>query len=183
MHSDKVYILMNEIENNNKITQRELSEKTGFSLGSINLLLKKMVRQGLVKIETIPANRVVYLLTPIGMLDKAYKTVRYVKNHYRIINETKKKIKENLNLLHKRYKELYILHPKDELTDLLRTSITEYKHIYPGRSIQLIKSLEEIPVNDQRKQVDSLVLIPEDMEDAEARNSVNTDSMDLYRLF
>ena len=86
---DKNYLLLSEIDANCDISQRELSDKTGVSLGSVNLLIKKMIREGLIKMEMINANRVIYMLTPNGMAEKAEKTVRYIRHHYNAIQEAK----------------------------------------------------------------------------------------------
>ena len=40
---DSEVLILEELERNSDITQRELSEKTGLSLGMVNLLLKKFI--------------------------------------------------------------------------------------------------------------------------------------------
>ena len=141
---DKEYILLQEIEANSTVSQRELSQKAGLSLGSVNLLLKKMIRQGLVKMELIPANRIAYMLTPAGIAEKAFKTVRYVKIHYQVIEETKQRIISSLENLHSQYEDIYILSPEDELEKIIKQAVTEYKAKNPAATIVLIK-LEESP--------------------------------------
>ncbi len=91
--SDNEYSILSEIEKNEHVTQRELSNKLGLSLGSVNVLINKMIKEGLIKMEQISQKQVFYMLTPVGMLAKAKKTVRYLKIHYRAIFETKEKIK------------------------------------------------------------------------------------------
>jgi DNA-binding MarR family transcriptional regulator len=138
LNADKDYILMQEIETHQEISQRELSQKTGLSLGSVNLLLKKMIKQGMIKMETIPANRVVYMLTPVGMAEKAIKTVRYIKNQYRIIQETKIKIMQKLALYHQQYARIFFCKPENELNALVQAAVDEYLSKYPDRLVQLI---------------------------------------------
>jgi len=41
---DVEVLILEELEKNSAITQRELSEKTGLSLGMVNLLLKKSIK-------------------------------------------------------------------------------------------------------------------------------------------
>lgn len=69
-------------ENNPTVTQRDLSAKTNISLGAINLLLKKMIDKGLIKIEKLNSRTVRYMLTPKGMMEKAMKTYDFVKRTY-----------------------------------------------------------------------------------------------------
>jgi len=140
--SDKGYILMQEIETHQAISQRELSQNTGLSLGTVNLLLQKMIQQGLVKMETIPANRVIYMLTPIGMAEKAQKTVRYIRNHYQIIQETKMKIIRKLDQYHQQFPVLYFCLPENELDSLVKTATEEYLAKNPQRIVRLITALD-----------------------------------------
>ena len=105
---DREYIILENIDKNANITQRELSQKAGISLGSVNILLNKMIKEGLIKIEKIPADRVLYMLTPKGILEKMNKTYQYIKIHYNYIDKTKNRIKTILELL-KGNPKLYVL--------------------------------------------------------------------------
>jgi DNA-binding MarR family transcriptional regulator len=142
--TDKEYILLTEIEANSTVSQRELSQKAGLSLGSVNILLKKMIKQGLIKMESIPANRVIYMLTPAGMAEKAFKTVRYIKVHYKVIEETKERISNSLKDLHQQYTTICILKPEDELQEILLQTVQEYKHENPKATIHLLDQTSQI---------------------------------------
>jgi DNA-binding MarR family transcriptional regulator len=142
--TDREYILLTEIEANNAVSQRELSQKAGLSLGSVNILLKKMVKQGLIKMESIPANRVVYMLTPAGIAEKTMKTIRYIKVHYKVIEETKDRIIDSLTNLHLQYNTIYILQPEDELNEILQQAIEEYRNQKPHAAINLISNTKQI---------------------------------------
>lgn len=142
--TDKEYILLTEIEANNSVSQRELSKRAGLSLGSVNILLKKMIKQGLIKMESIPANRVIYMLTPAGMAEKTFKTVRYIKVHYQVIEETKERINNSLEDLHRQYTTICILKPQDELQDILLQAIQEYRTHNPKATIHLLDQTSQI---------------------------------------
>lgn len=122
---DKEYILLNEIEKNENITQRELSKKAELSLGSVNLLINKMVHEGLIKISQIPMNRVAYMLTPVGIAEKVRKTSDYIKIHYNYINEMVKKIKSVIIDLNKDYSTIIIVLEQDEISELVRLAVSE----------------------------------------------------------
>ena len=122
---DKEYLILNQIDANPDATQRDLSRHTGLSLGSVNLLLKKMAKEGLIKIENIPAHRVAYMLTPKGMVEKANKTVSYIKNHYQAINSTKEAMKTTIAQLLTQHPALYVLHTEDEIGALMATAVEE----------------------------------------------------------
>lgn len=77
MISDKEYALVTEIAANNSHTQRTLSMKLGVSLGMTNLLLKRLIRQGHVKVSQLDRRKVRYMLTPKGFAEKARKSYKY----------------------------------------------------------------------------------------------------------
>lgn len=147
---DKDYILLTEIEARSDISQRELSHMTGLSLGSVNLLLQKMIRDGLIKMELIPKSRVAYMLTPKGIAEKARKTVRYVKRHYNAIQNTKELIWQKIDQYQGKYSTIYICQPQSELKDLVRAAIEEYRAKKPVSQIRLIdrQALEHQIMND-----------------------------------
>lgn len=139
---DKDFLLLSEIDAKSDISQRELSHKTGLSLGSVNLLIQKMIREGLLKMEMIPVNRVIYMLTPKGMAEKAEKTVRYVKRHYNAIQETKERIKRKLDQHEKQYEQIIVCQPESELKDLVRATIEEYLREKPKVKVSMIDRVE-----------------------------------------
>ncbi len=66
--------VLDEIERNPRISQRELSLRVGVSLGLTNLLVRKMARKAWIKIRTVPGRRLLYALTPRGLAEKFRKT-------------------------------------------------------------------------------------------------------------
>ncbi|HYE10146.1 MAG TPA: winged helix-turn-helix transcriptional regulator [Patescibacteria group bacterium] len=121
---DKEYIILESIDNNSMTTQRELSKKLGISLGSINLLINKMVREGLIKVERVNTNTILYMLTPKGFMEKLNKTYNYIRIHYKYISEVKEKFKYQLSNLDHKAKIVVVLE-HDEISDLVATAIKE----------------------------------------------------------
>lgn len=126
---DKEYIILHAIEQDKNVTQRELSFKAQISLGSVNLLINKMVKEGLVKISQIPMNRVVYMLTPKGMAEKINKTGKYIKYHYNYINEMKERMREQLVKLADEYDKVYIVLEGDEISEVVKLAAHDIKGI------------------------------------------------------
>ena len=148
---DKEYILLNEIDKNENITQRELSKKTELSLGSVNILLNKMIHEGLIKMKQIPMNRVAYMLTPVGIAEKVRKTGNYIKVHYKYINETTSKIKNIFLRLIEQNGNVCVLIEHDEISELIKLAIAEidnHKHIEIVEDIEnLIKAVKYDEIN------------------------------------
>ena len=94
--SDNEYTIMSEIVDNENVSQRELSRKLGVSVSTVNALMNKMIKEGLIKMTQVSQKQVFYMLTPVGMVEKAKKTVSYLKVHYRAIYQTKEKSRKIL---------------------------------------------------------------------------------------
>lgn len=120
---DKEYIILNEIYNNSNITQRELSKVIQCSLGSINILLSKMAKEGLIKIKRMPMNRILYMLTQKGIVEKLQKTSNYIKSNYNYIISTQAKIRVVLESLVSKQGDIYILLEEDEISEIIKLSI------------------------------------------------------------
>jgi DNA-binding MarR family transcriptional regulator len=63
--------ILQELEMNPIISQRELSHKFGIALGVTNACLKRMARRGWIRITGLNQRRIGYYLTPTGFTEKA----------------------------------------------------------------------------------------------------------------
>jgi DNA-binding MarR family transcriptional regulator len=70
--------LLQELEKNPIISQRELSNKFGIALGVTNACLKRMVRRGWIRITGFNHHKIGYYLTPKGLAEKAKLTLHMV---------------------------------------------------------------------------------------------------------
>ncbi|ACJ75215.1 transcriptional regulator [Thermosipho africanus TCF52B] len=93
MEDNKIKLL-EIIYENPGITQREIAKRTGLSLGLVNLLLKKFVRKGLIKLEKLNKKTFKYILTPKGFAEKAKKTIQYIRIYYEKIKQIKVKVEK-----------------------------------------------------------------------------------------
>jgi EPS-associated MarR family transcriptional regulator len=75
--------VLRHLEGNPEITQRELAEELGVSLGKVNYCLKALVGRGWVKVNNFKNSNnkaaYAYLLTPTGIERKAQITLRFLK--------------------------------------------------------------------------------------------------------
>ena len=92
MDQDELRILklLEAVDSKEPPTQRELARDLNISLGLVNAFVKRLAKKGYFKITHIPKNRVKYLLTPKGALEKSrltYRYIRYSVGFYREIRE------------------------------------------------------------------------------------------------
>ena len=135
---DNEYHIMSEVADNENVTQRELSTKLGVSVSTINVLINKMIREGLIKMKQVSGRQVLYMLTPMGIVEKARKTSSYLKGHYRIIYETNEKIKSLLDEYTHENDEIYLLICDNEMGEILEMAANEYMDSHRESKIKLI---------------------------------------------
>lgn len=101
MDTEIRYRLLKLLEANPNLTQRQMAEEMGLSLGKFNYCLKELVKKGIVKIERFTTSEqkagYIYLLTPKGINAKARITASFLK---RKLDEYEK-IKQEIELLKK----------------------------------------------------------------------------------
>ena len=77
------YRVLKILEQQPDLTQRQLSEALGVSLGKTNYVLKSLIDVGWVKLDNFQKSDnkwgYAYLLTPMGVAEKAAITVRFLK--------------------------------------------------------------------------------------------------------
>ena len=77
------YKILKLVESNPSISQRELAQQLGISLGKTNFCLKALIDVGLLKATNFRNNKnklaYMYLLTPRGIEEKASITMRFLK--------------------------------------------------------------------------------------------------------
>jgi EPS-associated MarR family transcriptional regulator len=74
--------IMRILQENPDLTQRELAEKLGMSVGGLNYCLNALIDKGLVKMQNFSNSKnkfkYVYLLTPMGIVEKVALTTRFL---------------------------------------------------------------------------------------------------------
>ena len=86
------------LENKQTISQRELSQDLGISLGKINFILKALIKKGIVKAKNFKNNNnkkvYAYYLTADGFNEKAKLTLEFFKRKNTEYNKLKKELKD-----------------------------------------------------------------------------------------
>jgi len=73
---------LRELSSNGNLTQRELSERLGLSLGSVNYVIQALIGKGYVKAQRFKNSKnkmgYMYILTPKGMNEKVKQTQEFI---------------------------------------------------------------------------------------------------------
>lgn len=141
---DKEVSVLNYLSKNDEATQRDISSNTGLSLGGVNLLLKKMISKGLVKIEQLTPRTVRYILTPIGIKEKTERTYNYVVRTYKEILRIRKLIIEILaEQLGQGKGIIYFYGRADEVAEIIRGIVKEEGLTDKCRVVSRVEEIEE----------------------------------------
>ncbi len=119
--------ILEEIEGNRAPSQRYLSGQLNISLGLVNSFLKRLAQKGYFKATTIPRNRVKYILTPKGALEKSRLTYAYVQHSFKYYRDARKKIRATLSRLEKNGTKRIVLYGSGELAEIVYLSLQETK--------------------------------------------------------
>ena len=82
IQEDTYFRIMRILQDNPDLTQRELAEKLGVSVGGLNYCLNALIDKGWVKMQNFQNSKnkfkYVYLLTPQGIAEKVELTSRFL---------------------------------------------------------------------------------------------------------
>ena len=82
IQEDTHFRIMRILQDNPDLTQRELADKLGMSVGGLNYCLNALIDKGFVKMANFSKSKnkfkYVYLLTPMGIAEKVALTTRFL---------------------------------------------------------------------------------------------------------
>jgi hypothetical protein len=91
--------ILAEVEAGNVQSQRSLARTAGIALGLTNLLLRRTIRKGWVRMIHVKPNRVRYLITPSGIAEKARMSTAYFAYTTRFYKEARDRVRERFATL------------------------------------------------------------------------------------
>lgn len=86
--------ILDELSNNNSLTQRDLSSRLGIALGLVNSYIKNLVKKGFITVKMIPTKRYAYYLTPKGFAEKTRLTYDLLHDYTRVYREARNNLKQ-----------------------------------------------------------------------------------------
>ena len=98
-HDQHTHKLLSAIATGEHVSQRSLAKSLGIALGLTNLILRRVVRKGWVRMIHIRPNRVRYLLTPTGIAEKARMSRDSLKYSIRLYTEARERIRDQIAAL------------------------------------------------------------------------------------
>ena len=120
----KTLQLLEAIAADKPTSQRELSDILQISLGLVNSFIKRLVKKGYCKVMTVPKNRVNYMLTPAGAMEKTRLTYEYISSSYHYFKAAKNRVEDLYSDLQNEGATRVIFYGAGELADIAFLSMT-----------------------------------------------------------
>lgn len=117
--------LLSELMQRPRTTQRELSKRIGAALGLTNLMLRRLVKKGYIKITGTKRNRIRYLITPTGIAEKTRLTYEYVDYSLQLYGRVRHFLREQLVLLAQTGHRRVLLYGTGEMAEIAFLTVKE----------------------------------------------------------
>lgn len=149
--------ILDELANNDSLTQRDLSSRLGIALGLVNSYIKNLVSKGFITIKAIPPKRYAYYLTPKGFAEKTRLTYDLLHDYTRIYRETRSNVRKLFRELQDAGAKRIVFAGADEVAEIGYLSLQETAmelsgivddngagRTFFGRSIQPISEIKSM---------------------------------------
>ncbi|MEK6673371.1 MAG: winged helix-turn-helix transcriptional regulator [Nitrospirota bacterium] len=91
--------ILDEVAKEPALTQRALAHRLGIALGLTNTYLKRLYNKGHIKIKTLPRNRLKYIITPKGLIEKTKLTYSYMHRSIIYFKEVRERIEHAYTMM------------------------------------------------------------------------------------
>lgn len=139
----KEFLLIQEIARRPETNQRLLSESTGMSVGMTNLLIRRLTRKGLIKVNQLDWKRAQYVLTLDGMMELARKSYNYTRYTMRILAQLRENIEAALRREHAAGRRAFAVVAQDEIRELVEKTVSDLG--LPGAEFAYFSEFAAVP--------------------------------------
>jgi len=133
----KTLQLLEAIAEDRPTSQRELSDSLQISLGMVNAFIKRLVKKGYCKVTTVPKNRVQYILTPSGAMEKTRLTYQYISSSYQYFKTARNRLQALYDTLQNQGATRIVFYGAGEFADIAYLSMT-------GTILELIDVVDSV---------------------------------------
>jgi DNA-binding MarR family transcriptional regulator len=128
----KALQILNELSDNNSLTQREISGNLGIALGLVNSYIKNLISKGFITVRAIPPRRYAYYLTPKGLTEKTRLTYHLLHDYTRIYREAKNNLRKLFGDLRSAGVKRVVFAGADEVAEIAYLTLQETDLVLAG---------------------------------------------------
>jgi DNA-binding MarR family transcriptional regulator len=89
--------LLEQIESDPDVTQATLATQLGVAVGTVNWHIKRLIAKGYVKVKRAERRKLLYIITPEGIAQRARLTVDFVEQQFLLYRNTRNRVKEYID--------------------------------------------------------------------------------------
>jgi len=151
MINEKEFEIVNILATGAADTQRELAIRAKISLGMVNILLKRLVTKGYLRVQQLDNRKIKYILTARGFSEKLQKSYRYTLKTISSVKTIRTGLQQILEHEYAGGSREFVIVGDGDINDLAEIALRSLGH--PDISYM---RLPRIPAN---LQADSLLLV------------------------
>jgi len=164
--NEREFELINIIGSQIAANQRDLSRHLDLSLGMTNMLIKRLISKGYIRIKQLTKKKVEYILTPKGFAEKMKKSIKYTMKTIDSIGLIRKRLKAVLAPFVKNGEKNFIILGRSDFAFLVEIILKNL-----GVADRLISHIEETPT----ERFEGILLICR--EELEGKDFINDNNM------
>ncbi|MBA7559903.1 winged helix-turn-helix transcriptional regulator [Candidatus Atribacteria bacterium 1244-E10-H5-B2] len=114
-----------ELKEDPSLSQRSLAHKLNISLGLTNSILQNLIRRGLIKAQKMTGRKILYLITPVGMVQATnfiYDRVRETQHYYQYAKDL---LTTHFNDLYSKGKRRVVIYGTGQLAEITYLSLLD----------------------------------------------------------
>ena len=117
--------VLEAVERDQHITQRNLAATLGIALGLTNIYLKRLIHKGYIKCINVQSNRLLYLITPQGIAEKSRLTYEFMDYSLHLYREVRQHLTEVLRPCREHGAQRIAIYGTGEAAELAYLSLKE----------------------------------------------------------
>ena len=142
--NEREFELINIIGAELGANQRDLSKKLDISLGMTNLLIRRLVAKGYIRIRQLNQKKTQYILTPKGFSEKYQKSINYTLKTLRSIGLIRQQLNIVIQRLYDQGERNFLILGNSDLTELVEMSLSQSQ--WNGVKFSRIQEIPQSPL-------------------------------------
>jgi len=117
--------ILEQIEANPDVTQANLADELGVAIGTVNFVVKRLVKKGYIRVKQLERRRLKYIITPAGIALRTKLALDSLNYSMRLYRETREQAKQLVSRVIRQGYVAVSIRGEGELADVVRLTCLE----------------------------------------------------------
>jgi DNA-binding MarR family transcriptional regulator len=117
--------ILEQIEANPDVTQANLADELGMAIGTVNFVVKRLVKKGYIRVKQLERRRLKYIITPAGIALRTKLALDSLNYSMRLYRETREQAKQLVSRVIRQGYLAVSIRGEGELADVVRLTCLE----------------------------------------------------------